>query len=129
MRIEPKVGVLQGSTQTVSIDLVDAGVPLSEIGHYDLLIKFDRAVLTLETAVPGRLLTDCGWEYFTYLVGPATNCGPMACPYDVVRVRAVADIGNDDAHPACYSGPGGQLAELSFRVTKELEYEGTSTPI
>jgi len=127
--IEKTHGTIQGQHETVSIYLDDTTVPAIEMGGYDLLVQYDASALTLTVALPGQLITDCGWEYFTYRYGPSGNCGPSACPSGVVRLVAIAEYNNGMNHPACFSGPVNELAVLDFLVTNDRTMECMYVPI
>ncbi len=127
--IEKTHGTIQGQHETVSIFLDDTTVPANEMGGYDLLVQYDASALILTVALPGQLITDCGWEYFTYRYGPSGNCGPSACPSGVVRIVAIAEYNNGMNHPACFSGPVNELAVLDFLVTNDRTMECMYVPI
>ena len=127
--IEKTHGTIQGQHETVSIYLDDTTVPANEMGGYDLLVQYDASALTLTVALPGQLITDCGWEYFTYRYGPSGNCGPSACPSGVVRIVAIAEYNNGLSHPACFTGPVNELAVLDFLVTNDRTMECMYVPI
>jgi hypothetical protein len=127
--IEKTHGTIQGQHETVSIYLDDSTDPANEMGGYDLLIQYDASALSLTAALPGQLITDCGWEYFTYRYGPNGNCGPSACPSGVVRLVAIAEYNNGQNHPSCFSGPVNELAVLDFLVTNDRTLECMYIPI
>ena len=127
--IEKTHRTIQGHNETVSIFLDDAIDPPLPIGGFDFLIQYDPSALIFNAATPGQLLIDCGWEYFTYRMGPAGNCGPNACPTGFVRIVAIAETNNGEIHPGCFISPNGQLAELNFLVTKDLTFECMYVPI
>ena len=119
---------LQGHSETVSVYLDDAINPANEIGGYNFLIKYDASVLSFNSALPGQLLEDCGWEYFTYRYGSEGNCAG-GCPSGVLRVVAIAEYNNGEFHPGCFISGNGQLAELSFLVTNDRTMECQYVPI
>ena len=127
--IEKTHGTLQGYNEMVSIFLDDTIDPPLPMGGFDFLIQYDPSALTFNAALPGQLLLDCGWEYFTYRMGPSGNCGLNACPTGIVRIVAIAETNNGEIHPGCFISPNGQLAELSFLVTNDLTFECMYVPI
>jgi hypothetical protein len=127
--IEKTHKTVQGHNETVSIFLDDAIDPPLPMGGFDFLIQYDPSALIFNAATPGQLLLDCGWEYFTYRMGPAGNCGPNACPTGIVRIVAIAETNNGEVHPGCFISPNGQLAVMSFLVTKDLTFECMYVPI
>jgi hypothetical protein len=127
--IEKTHGTIQGQHESVSIFLDDSTDPANEMGGFDLLIQYDASAMSLTAALPGQLITDCGWEYFTYRYGPNGNCGPSACPSGVVRIVAIADYNNGQNHPSCFIGPVNELAVLDFLVTDDRTMECMYVPI
>lgn len=116
--------VLQGHYYGLSID-VTKGTLL--MGGFDLLISYDVSALSFVDAVPGSMLTQCGWEYFTYRFGANGNCG-NGCPSGLVRIIALAETNNGAHHPTCY-GPLGQLAVLNFLVSNNRTLECQFVPV
>ncbi|PWB76311.1 hypothetical protein C3F09_00545, partial [candidate division GN15 bacterium] len=45
------------------------------VGGFDLLLFYDASALALQKVDPGKFITDCKWEYFTYRYGANGNCG------------------------------------------------------
>jgi type IX secretion system substrate protein len=127
--IEKTHGSLQGQTEEVSIYIDSLIDPPNEMGGFDFLIYYDYTALTFQSAVPGQLLVDCGWEYFTYRQGPDGNCGPNACPSGFLRIVALAETNNGANHPACFSGAAGQLVSLEFMVTNDYTFNCMYVPI
>ena len=127
--IEKTHGTLQGGFEEVSIYLDSLIQPPVEMGGFDFLIYYDPTALTFQSAAPGQLLVDCGWEYFTYRYGPNGNCGPNACPSGHVRMVAMAETNNGANHPTCFSGTAGQLVTLNFLVTNDRTFECQYVPI
>jgi len=104
--IEKTHGSFQGQVEEVSIYLDSLINPANEMGGFDFLIQYDQTALTFQSAVPGQLLVDCGWEYFTYRQGPDGNCGSNACPSGFLRIVAMAETNNGANHPSCFSDCG-----------------------
>jgi hypothetical protein len=102
------------------------------MGGYDFLIEYDASALSFTSADPGQLITDCGWEYFTYRYGPSGNCGPNACPNGKLRIVAIAETNNGNNHPDCFGqtpAASSDLAVLHFLVTNDLTFECQYVPI
>ncbi len=121
-----------GQVEDVSIYLDNSIDPGNEMGGYDFLIEYDASVLSFNSADPGQLITDCGWEYFTYRHGASGNCGSNACPTGKVRLVAIAETNNGNNHPSCYGdtpGASGELAVLYFLVTNDYTQECNYVPI
>ncbi len=121
-----------GQMEDVTISLDNTVDPGNGMGGFDLLIEYDASVLSFTSADPGQLITDCGWEYFTYRTGAAGNCGPNACPTGKVRIVAIAETNNGPNHPDCFGetpGANGDLAILHFLVSNNYTYECQYVPI
>lgn len=127
--IEKTHGTFQGQPEEVSIYLDSTIQPADEMGGFDFLISYDASALTFQSAEPGQLLLDCGWEYFTFRYGPNGNCGPGACPSGMLRIVSIAETNNGANHPSCFTGTAGQLALLHFLVTNDRNYECQYVPI
>jgi hypothetical protein len=100
-----------------------------------LLIAYDASAIRPLEAVPGNILTACGFEYFTYRFGANGNCGG-GCPDGLFRIVAIADINNGANHPSCYGegrpgpeGPEDELAVIKFLVTDDRTFECMFVPI
>lgn len=122
---------IQGQQTTVSIDMLGADFHNWSIGGYDLLIAYDQTALTFLNAVEGDFFTACGWEYFTYRQGFNGNCGNN-CPTGVLRIVALAETNNGNAHPDCFNNSSNgetQLAEITFLVTNDRTFECMYIPI
>ncbi len=61
-----------------------------QMGGFDLLLGYDASAITFVEAEAGQLLTDCGWEHFTYRFGANGNCG-TACPSGMIRLVGLAE--------------------------------------
>ena len=127
--IEKTHGSFQGQTEEVSIYIDSLIDPPNEMGGFDFLIYYDPTALTFQGAVPGQLLVDCGWEYFTYRQGPDGNCGANACPSGFLRIVAMAETNNGPNHPICFSGTAGQLVSIEFMVTSDYTFNCMYVPI
>jgi hypothetical protein len=119
---------LQGHYTEVGINL-DGSYTSMNMGGYDFLIAYDAPALTFVEAMPGQLLEDCGWEYFTYRFGANGNCGD-ACPSGLLRIVALAETNNGGNHPTCFnSAAGTELAVLKFFVSNDRTFECMYAPI
>jgi hypothetical protein len=101
------------------------------MGGFDLLIAYDASSLSLSQVLPGSMITDCGWEYFTYRFGAQGNC-TGACPSGLVRIVSIAETNNGNNHPLCYgptSADSAQLAEVCFLVSNDRTLECQFAPI
>jgi hypothetical protein len=118
--------------EDVRVYLDNSVDPGNGMGGYDFLIEYDPSVLSFNSADPGQLITDCGWEYFTYRHGASGNCGPNACPSGKLRIVAIAETNNGNNHPDCFGetpGVNGDLAILRFLVTNDYTVECQYVPI
>jgi hypothetical protein len=119
---------LQGHYTEVAITLDDSYTSMN-MGGYDFLIAYDAPALTFVEAMPGDLLLDCGWEYFTYRFGANGNCG-NACPSGLLRIVALAETNNGPNHPTCFnSAAGTELAVLKFFVSNDRTFECMYAPV
>ncbi|MEZ5357535.1 MAG: FlgD immunoglobulin-like domain containing protein [Candidatus Zixiibacteriota bacterium] len=126
--IEKSHEVYLGEYTSLSIDLDDSYESM-EFGGFDFLITYDNSVLSLVDALPGAMLTNCDWEYFTYRHGYDGNCG-TGCPTGAVRIVALAETNNGPYHPSCFSSASGtQLAILNFYVSNNNLYNGLYIPV
>ncbi len=127
--IERTDQTLIGSYENIDISYEANGSALV-IGGFDILIAYDATILSFINATPGPLLTDCGWEYFTYRFGAVGNCAGSA-PTGLVRVVALAEDASLPGSPTCLIGQSGAgvLATLQFLVTNDYSYECESTPL
>ena len=126
-------GVIQGTIQTVDIDMLGPDYNNYPIAGYNFLIAYDASALNFREALPGQFLEDCEWEYFTYRYGPDGNCDG-ACPSGLLRVVAIAETNNGASHPDCYTNTGPetdatQLAQLLFLVSNDRTLECQFVPI
>jgi hypothetical protein len=121
-----------GQIEDISIFLDNSTDPGNAMGGYDLLIDYDPSVLSFNSADPGQLIEDCGWEYFTYRTGISGNCGANACPSGKLRIVAIAETNNGNNHPSCFGetpGANGDLVVLHFLVTNDYTMECQYVPI
>ncbi|HPM36730.1 MAG TPA: T9SS type A sorting domain-containing protein [candidate division Zixibacteria bacterium] len=125
LRVEKTHNSFQGNHEFVDIFQQGSG---KEIGGFDLLLQYDPTALLFNNAVPGDLLEQCGWEYFTYRQGPAGNCS--GCPNGLVRIVAIAEYNNGANHPGCFlQDLTGSLATLDFVVSNDRNLECQYAPI
>ncbi|MDF1545749.1 MAG: T9SS type A sorting domain-containing protein, partial [bacterium] len=124
--LEKTHSTYQGHYETVTIFMEDLAFGM---GGFDLLIAYDPSALSFVGAEPGTMLTDCGWEYFTYRFGENSNCGTNACPTGVLRVTALAETSNGPNHPDCFGLFSGEIAYLTFLVTNDRNFECQYVPV
>ncbi len=128
--IERTHWAIQGTMETVEINMHNPDSGNLEIGSFDFVIKYDARVLIFQSAETGQFITDCGWEYFTYrgIVNPLDSGFTRE-----IRITAVAETNNgSDNHPSCFTDTGSvssQLAVLNFLVTNDRTYECAFAPI
>ncbi len=128
VQIEKVHDVLQGHIQPVAIYLTGTGTG-KEIGGFDFLIAYDASALTPTNVLPGSILEDCGWEYFTYRFGPDGNCD-NGCPSGLIHIVGVAETNNGAYHPGCYlTGKVGPLAVIEYLVSNDRTMECQYVPI
>ena len=125
--------VIQGQMYDVDLTMLDDSYVNSPMGGFDFLIQYDASALTLMGVAPGTMLTECGWEYFTYRTGPWGECG-SACPSGMVKIVAIAEYNNGGTHPTCYTNDGvntssPQLAVIRFLVSNDRTLECQFVPI
>jgi hypothetical protein len=113
-----------GSITTVKISLSEGKVP---IGGFNLLVQYDPSAFTFVSASLGSAIN--AWEYFTYRLGPFSNC-ISGCPSGLVRFVALADANNGAHHPpASQLEPDGAIVNMTFRVTQNATFEGMVIPL
>ncbi len=88
------------------------------LGGYDFLIEYDSSITFIQVT-EGDLLTECGWEYFTYST-PSTN---------TIRIVALAEINNGPIHPSCYADSSGTLALLRFQLGSTFTFTNEFVPV
>ena len=130
VHIEKTHGTLQGHVVDVAVYL-DSSITYLDMGGFDFLIAYDASALTFMGAQQGQMLTDCGWEYFTYRFGADGNCDNGGCPSGELRIVAIAETNNGANHPDCRSNDGvsSVLATLSFLVSNNRTLECNYVPI
>jgi hypothetical protein len=82
-----------------------------DFGGFDLLLEFDPAILSVDSAEPGTVLTNCGWEYFTWRSDEGSG---------QVRVVGIASDVSVPGDPTCYIGTG-SLATIIFRIDPSVD--------
>lgn len=115
----------QGQGEIADVDITMQGTGGYPMGGFDFLVSYDQSAMSLQTVLPGKFITDCGWEYFTFRFGPYGNCG-SGCPSGILRIVAIAETNNGANHPSCYTnGPGisNQLAVMRFLVSNDRTLE------
>ncbi|RKX27610.1 MAG: hypothetical protein DRP47_06285 [Candidatus Zixiibacteriota bacterium] len=104
--------------QTVSFQISLENPSSIELGGFDLLFSLDTS-LVFQSATIGQLISDCGWEYFTW------RSSDDYC----IRLVAMADINNGPYHPICWAESNGVLAELHFQVANYSALIGQFLPV
>jgi hypothetical protein len=125
IHIEKTHDTYQGAHEYVDIS-VDLGS--EEMWGFDFLVAYDASALSFQTATPGSIYADCGWEYFTYRYGANGNCSG-GCPSGLLRVVGIAETNNGANHPSCFNATGKTLATLDFLVTDDRTFECMYVPI
>ena len=119
---------LQGHNTTVSIYLDSGWVsPLDPIGGFDFLIAYDVSALSATSVLPGALIDDGKFEYFTYRFGAYGNCG-NGCPSGLLRIVSLRETNNGVVNTYHTSGPG-ELAKINFYVSNNRIFECQKVPI
>ena len=97
------------------------------IGGFNLLISYDAAVVSFNTAtIVGTEIEE--WEYFTFRLG-SDDCGP-SCPSGMVRFIGIADVNNGAEHPPISSlSPSGELIRLKFQIANDQNLGDQFLPI
>jgi len=125
VQIEKVHNALQGQHTDVDIFLNGSG---KELGGYDLLVQYEQTALMAMQVLPGKLIEDCGWEYFTWRFGASGQCG--GCPDGLLRIVAMAETNNGAYHPGCYLAGGiGTLATIDFFVSNDRTLECQYIPV
>ncbi|MBD3332452.1 hypothetical protein GF356_06355, partial [candidate division GN15 bacterium] len=125
---------IQRDKNNISVYLDSTVMPTHEFGGYDLLLEYDASAITLICSQQGKLMVDCGWEYFTYRTGADADCGGEPCPEGTIQLKAIADIDNGSDRPDCYiydstRAPSGELAQLLFVANNPVAYDKEYVPI
>lgn len=122
---------LQGHYSEVSIYLDSAFMPAqfccNLLGGFDFLVAYDASVLTATGALPGALIDNNKFEYFTYRFGPFGNCDG-GCPSGMIRIVSLRETNNGILNTYHISGPG-ELVKLNFLVSNDRTYECQYVPI
>jgi hypothetical protein len=118
----------QGQFSDVSI-WYQSNIP---VAGFDLLLSYDNSAMSLMGVTPGAFITGCHWEYFTYRNGPFGNCG-NGCPTGQVRIVALAETNNGNAHPICWAPANPTdsvtLADLHFLVSNNRTLDCQYVPV
>jgi len=122
---------LQGQYAEVSVSLDSAYMPdtliTDLIGGFDFLIAYDASILTVMSVVPGSLIDNDKFEYFTYRLGPPGGC-PDGCPSGMLRVVGIREMNDGIINDYHLTSPG-ELVKLNFYVSSNPMYAGQFTPI
>jgi hypothetical protein len=128
LAIKDVVDQIQG--RAVEVDVQITCRSDSAIARINLSIAYDIEALSFAEAIPGELLTGCGWTYFNYTFGPAVDCKDSGrC--GTLNIVAASDDPNGS--PACpppsmVGGPA-SLVKLRFLVTNDREYACHNVPL
>lgn len=98
--------------------LLENRYPSYLLGGYDFIVEYDSRLI-FSQADPGDLLTDCGWEYFTYSTSTPSS----------VRLIAIAETNNGPNHPTCFADSSGTLALLKFQISSDYTYIDEYLPV
>jgi hypothetical protein len=124
LSIEQTECITLSSVVNVDVILSEGMIP---VGGYDLLITYDVTAFSFLTADIGSAIN--GWEYFTFRLGPFSNCGG-GCPSGMIRLVAIADINNGANHPPIDQFlPDGVVATMTFRATSDATFAGLVYPV
>ena len=122
---------LQGHIAEVSIYLDSTFMPdefcCDLIGGFDFLVAYDASALTALPALPGALIDDDKFEYFTYRYGPFGNCG-NGCPSGMMRIVAIREYNDGVFNDYHVTGPG-ELVKLNFLVSTDYNLECQYVPV
>jgi hypothetical protein len=130
LMVEKVEGQLQGHNTTVNLYL-GTNYP---IGGFDLQLAYDQSAISLTSVAPGKFISDCAWEYFTYRFGSNGNC-TGACPSGIVKIVGLAETNNGNHHPKCFTnypppvGTDSVIAVLNFFVSNNRNYDCQYVPI
>jgi len=128
VKIEKTHNTYQGHYENVSITIENSQY---EFEGFDFLIAYDASVLSAVEVIPGQLIEDCNWEYFTYRFGVHGNCG-NGCPSGLLRIVAMAEMNNGAGNASCF-GPSDldphELVTMRFLITNDRNFECTYVPI
>lgn len=126
--IEKVHNQLQGHYASASIYLDSNFTDPGELlGGFDFLIAYDASALAFQGALPGALIDNGAFEYFTYRMGPFGNCG-SGCPSGLLRVVGMRESNNGVINPNHVHGPG-ELVILNFYVSNDRTFECQYAPI
>ncbi len=107
-----------GQRVEVAVSLTSIS-PERGLGGFNLHLRTDPNVLFLQTIMPGKIVADCGWEYFTY----GLPYDPYCCRNGEIGIVGIAETDNGDIHPLCLVPPyvgalPTTLATIQFIVMK-----------
>lgn len=127
IRIGGAVDVGLGETVHLPI-MFDSIAPGRPIAAFDLLIQYPSKYLKLLDVQPGSLLSNCGWEYFTWRSGTSPECTLATCQNDRVRIVALADILGPATFSCHLTGPG-TLATMTFLTSAQPDNLCENRPV
>ncbi|MCK4656016.1 MAG: hypothetical protein KAT85_03270, partial [candidate division Zixibacteria bacterium] len=104
----------------IDVEIVLQNDSPAGLGGFDLLIEFDTAALSLTDVTQGQLVTDCGWEYFSY----------RSDTQGVARIVSIGDVNNGTNHPDCFlANSSGPIAVLTFLVSNDPGLKNQFFPV
>jgi len=121
---------LQGQYTTVSIFIDSAYTGpfiVDLLGGFDFLVAYDASALTAMAALPGDLIDEGKFEYFTYRFGAFGNCDG-GCPSGLIRITGLREQNDGIFNTNHITGPG-ELAKIQFFVSNDRTYECQFVPV
>ncbi len=122
IRIGTEHDVLQGHYSPFAITL---NANIDRLDGFDLLLSYNPDELTLRHALPGRLLLDNNWEYFSYQIFGDTANDSLA----FVNIMAAADIPNVDPSLPDSAQLAGGFVELYMYISNDRTHECMFLPL
>jgi len=104
----------------IDVEIVLQNDSPAGLGGFDLLIGYDTAALSLTDVTQGQLVTDCGWEYFSY----------RSDTQGVARIVSIGDVNDGPNHPDCFlANSSGPIAVLTFLVSSDPGLKNQFFPV
>ncbi len=112
------------STMTVTADSLGF-LPV----RFDFVLEVNPSAAALVSVDPGRMLEDCGWEYFNYRV--IDDSVPVLNPRSRSHLITITGVGSADGSVASCYGPDDtvELARLNFLNTNLRDFECEYIPV
>lgn len=120
-------GQYQGSIALVDVTLSSADTTRGLTG-FDMTIAYDHSGLYFREVLPGTIITDCDWEYFSYEWGRNGDCHGD-CPEGVVRIVGTANLSSCSSPIPGVGTLPKTLFTLKFLVTSDRTYECNTLPV